>query len=362
VKETGKAAKGSRRWAVLALVVLGAALGIYLLRNRLAEFHWETLRSTFAAARLDQLLIAICLVLLTYVIRAVRWRLMLRPIAPAASVGSILSPTIVGFTAVVLFGRAGEMVRPYLIATRNKVPFSSQVAAWALERILDLLAVLLLFAIALTQVHSSGMKAGPNLAWLLSTGGWVIGGAAFLCLLMILLFRYFTEPMQLRLLEALSFLPPVVLGRIANLLRAFSSGMSSTRSGGVLAGLLGYTFLDWAVIAAGFYFAFRAVPVTAGFSITDTLIVLGFLAIGSAIQLPGIGGGMQIATVVVLTELFSLDLETATGIAILLWIVSFVTVIPFGVALALHEGLRWKNLRGIAEELEQSPGGPPSVS
>jgi hypothetical protein len=70
---------------------------------------------------------------------------MLRPIRPHASVAGLLSATMIGFTAIVLLGRAGELVRPYLIAQKERVPFPSQVAAWVLERIYDLLMVLVIF-------------------------------------------------------------------------------------------------------------------------------------------------------------------------------------------------------------------------
>ena len=58
---------------------------------------------------------------------------------------NLLSATVIGFTAITLFGRPGEFVRPYLIALKEKVPVTSQLAAWLLERIFDLLMALLLF-------------------------------------------------------------------------------------------------------------------------------------------------------------------------------------------------------------------------
>ena len=84
--------------------------------------------------------------------------------APAAGktpdLWRIFTATAIGFTAVVLFGRAGEPVRPYLIAKKEGVSFSSQIAAWIVERILDLLMVLLIFGIALTQV-SAQRRSSP---------------------------------------------------------------------------------------------------------------------------------------------------------------------------------------------------------
>ena len=74
------------------------------------------------------------------------------------------------------------------------------------------------------------------------------------------------------------------------------------------------------------------------------VFALGFVAFGSAVQIPGVGGGMQLATVLVLTELFHVPLETASGIAILIWIVTFVIVVPIGLILAIREGLEWRKL------------------
>jgi hypothetical protein len=56
---------------------------------------------------------------------------------------------------------------------------------------------------------------------------------------------------------------------------------------------------------------------------------------------------MQIVTVLVLTEFFGITLETASGIALVLWIITFVVIVPLGLALAFHEGIKWRNLRHI---------------
>ena len=60
--------------------------------------------------------------------------------------------------------------------------------------------------------------------------------------------------------------------------------------------------------------------------LTDILIFVGFVAFGAVIQIPGIGGGVQVVTVIVLTELFSLNFETSSGLAILIWAITFVVI------------------------------------
>ena len=96
---------------------------------------------------------SICLILLSNVGRALRWKVMLRPFGTPIGVWRLTSDTAIGLTAGVLLGRVGEVVRPYLIALQTGLPFSSQAAAWLLERMLDLLAVLYFVA-----MRSSGFR------------------------------------------------------------------------------------------------------------------------------------------------------------------------------------------------------------
>ena len=80
--------------------------------------------------------------------RALRWKIFLRPVRPQASTWKLISPTIVGFTGLALLGRPGELIRPYLIARRKNFTFSSQLAVWAVERIFDIGAFTILLVLA----------------------------------------------------------------------------------------------------------------------------------------------------------------------------------------------------------------------
>ena len=67
----------------------------------------------------------------------------------------LIAPTIIGFTGLALLGRPGELIRPYLIARRENLSFSSQIAVWAVERIFDIGAftILLIAAAFVTLVQ-----------------------------------------------------------------------------------------------------------------------------------------------------------------------------------------------------------------
>ena len=148
-----------------------AVAAIALFRMRGASFQWDLFLSTLRHVAWTWLLISILLMLLTYVGRALRWRVMLGSAGRTPSIWKLTSDTAIGFMAAVLLGRVGEVVRPYLISVSAGVPFSSQLAAWFLERLLDLLAVLLIFGFALTRIPSHGLPLGPGLRWALGAGG-----------------------------------------------------------------------------------------------------------------------------------------------------------------------------------------------
>jgi uncharacterized protein (TIRG00374 family) len=328
------------------LAALAAVLFVYY-RWRHSGFSWGKFVSVFSNVDWSWVTLAMTLILATYVGRALRWEVMLRPLSKRVHLWRLVVATCIGFTAVVLFGRAGEPVRPYLIARNEGVSFSSQVAAWLVERILDLLMVLLIFGIALTQISSSGIQPGAHIGSVLQAAGLLAGITGALCLAVLVGLRYFRGSVRMRLMDALSFLPDLVHQRIARFLAAFEEGMQSTQRKSYVWLLVIYTVIEWLVIAGVFLCVFRAFPATAGMRITDVIIALGFISFGSVLQIPGVGGGMQIATVLVLTELYGVTLETASGIALALWIITFVAIVPLGLILAFHQGIKWRSLRHI---------------
>ena len=153
--------------------IVGGLLAAAFLFWRLSQssFHWERFRESFTKLHYGWLSLGILLILFTYIGRALRWKVMMKPFAPHANFGKLLTATVIGFTGIVFLGRPGELIRPYLIAVREKTPFSSQMAIWLLERIWDLLIVLAMFGFALSQVHIDPSTLGPGMQWLLRTGG-----------------------------------------------------------------------------------------------------------------------------------------------------------------------------------------------
>ena len=98
------------------------------------------------------------------------------------------------------------------------------------------------------------------------------------------------------------------------------------------------------------YAIFQSFDTTSHLSVTDVLITLGVITIGNVVQIPGIGGGMQLATIFALTELYRIPIEGATGVAMALWAANFLVIVPFGLGFAFHEGLNWRKLLESAKD------------
>ena len=99
--------------------------------------------------RADPLLLVYAVIVtgLTYAARAWRWQMLLAPIGPTRFTVAF-ETTVIGFAANALIpGRVGEVLRPYLLARREALNATSAFATIILERVLDLVTVLLLFAV-----------------------------------------------------------------------------------------------------------------------------------------------------------------------------------------------------------------------
>jgi len=313
-------------------------------------FDWRLAASSVAHLHWGWLVASCAFIAATYYGRALRWAVFLKPLKAHPSISNLFSATVIGFTAIALFGRPGEFVRPYLISVKEKVPLPSQLAAWLLERMFDLLMALLVFSFALTRLTMTGAHLGGRLGWVLEVGGKVVGVVCTLVFLLLLSMRHLAEPLRTRLTRASRFLPEEKFKRIELLLSSFAQGVESTRSDGALLLVLFYSLVEWALILGCYWCLARSFSAIVSLSWIDVLVFLGFVSFGSSIQIPGIGGGMQVVAILVLTELFHVKLELATSFAILIWIMTFVVVVPFGLLMAVREGLDWRKLRRVGRE------------
>ncbi len=331
----------SKRTLVTVAIILGLLwLAYHFLRHgsNLHSFSWRRLWQVTLTMRLWMLLLALSLSYFAYILRALRWQVLM---PPGGRFWPILKGTLIGFTGVALLGRPGELIRPYYIARKLHVRFPDQMTVWVVERTFDMGTTGLLLGLALWL--------SPNLSALLRSTGDITeihrGGQIILilvvCLIVLLgwIYRY-----GMRLSEQLHHHPATWRRKLESVLRQLSRGMhggisSPTR----LALSLACSAAMWLTIAWSTQALVLAYPhMLPDFSLGQAILLMGLVSLGSLVQLPAIGGGMQVAAALALTKFFGAASVPATSTALLLWILSFYAIAPFGVYFAAHEGISWR--------------------
>jgi glycosyltransferase 2 family protein len=323
--------RGHLKTAVVALV--GVVLVVLFLRNANLRDVWAEV----TRARVDLVLLALGITGLTYVFRAVRWQYLLAPIG-RVGLGNALRTTVIGFAAsAVLPARAGEVLRPWLLARKEGLSATAAFATIILERVLDTVMVLLLFGLFLLLADRdlahgdplafSRLKLGGVLAAVMSVAA--LAGMFFLA----------GHPGTLKSLQAV--LQRVLPARFAEagtrFLRTFANGLAIVRQPRRLAVALMLSVPLWLSIAAAIWCVSHAFHIQLPF--VGSFLVMALLVVGVAVPTPGAVGGFHYFYRLAATAFYGAPNDRAVGAAIVLHAVSFVPVAVVGLALLAREGM-----------------------
>jgi hypothetical protein len=103
-------------------------------------------------------------------------------------------------------------------------------------------------------------------------------------------------------------------------------------------------------------------PHLSNMDVPHLLLLMGFSMIGSIVQLPAVGGGSQLAVISALQVVYGVPPELAVSCGILLWLVTFMSCIPVGLALAHREHLSLRKLSSESQGEEETPAPAPTPS
>lgn len=301
--------------------------------------EWGNVAAAFARVRYVYLLPIAAISVYSIVVRCQRWRLLLRPVGDVPFL-PLFSATSVGFLCnMVLPLRVGEVVRPVLLANRINVPVSSVLASVLLERLLDMLTILVFLGLVMCLVPVSSTIRQSGIAFVII--------AVFAIAMVASLQR--RHPLALALLRwMVDRLPAGMRDRAESALQSFIGGLQGIGSGAVLVGILAYSIFLWIVIASVFGIGFLAcgldVPLVSG-GLALVTVVAGAVSAPSA---PGFIGTFQAGCIVAL-GLFGIHRADAIPYAFVVWAAQWLTQIVLGVVFLLRENIRFGDVRAAEE-------------
>jgi hypothetical protein len=148
--------------------------------------------------------------------------------------------------------------------------------------------------------------------------------------------------------------------RFASFISGISEGLQAIRTAPDLWAAIGYTAAHWVLVVLIYMWvsqAFSSAFAHSDMNFWGAMLLLAVTLVGSVLQLPGIGGGAQLASIVALTAIFGVEKEPAIAIAVVLWIITFAGCTLGGIPLLIHEGMSVGELRQLARaeaEAEES--------
>jgi uncharacterized protein (TIRG00374 family) len=331
----------SRVRTILILAITLALLAFFFKDANLAEVWAETRR-----ADPSLLLLAVGFTMVTYALRAWRWQSLLAPIGHAGFPNAFRT-TVIGFAATFLLpARAGEVIRPYLLARKERLSATAAFATIILERLLDLAVVLLLFATFVFTVPPGTLTGEAGQFAHVKYWGGVAAGAAVAGLLVLFALAGHPERLGRAASRVERILPPRPAQLIAHFVKGFAEGLAVMRQPGRLLAALLQSFPLWLSIAAGIWLTSRAFHITLPF--TASFLVMTLLVVGVAAPTPGAVGGFHWAYKFAVMTFFGVSSERAVGAAIVLHAISFIPVTLLGIYFMMREGLTLKGAQTLA--------------
>ncbi|MBN2370208.1 MAG: flippase-like domain-containing protein [Vicinamibacteria bacterium] len=333
-----------------ARLAIGVGLAALLLVLFFRGIDLSRLSTALASARPAWLLGVFITTLLTYMIRAWRWGFLLAPLS-RVRFARLFSVTIIGFSAALVFPRAGEILRPYLIGRERGIRISSAFATIILERLFDLLTMLLLFGLYLYVLPLPAAQARGVLLDLLKRGGLLVGFLALAVLIVLVLFHVYAER-ALRFFDGLfGRLPARIARPLTHALASFGDGLAVLKAPAPqLLVIAGQSLLLWLTIALGFHFANAAFDLRLPFH--ATFLMMAFLTVGVAIPTPGMVGGFHEFYLLSLTHGFGIEKSTAAAAGIAAHALVSLPVLALGLFFLGREGL---SMGRVAEITDSSP-------
>jgi glycosyltransferase 2 family protein len=338
----------SRLRAVLVLALTIGLLAFFLRGVDLTAVWGET---RHADSRL--LVLGICVTMLTYGLRAFRWQYLLAPIGPTRF-STAFETTVIGFAASFLVPRAGEVLRPYLLARREQLPPTAAFATIILERLLDLVTVLLLFGLFVVLVDPASLSGDPALYGRVKAGGLLAAAASMAGVVVFFALAGHPERLGRLALRVERVLPERLARAVARFVETFAEGLAVMRQPGRLFVSLILSFPLWLSIAAGIWVTSRAFHMTFGY--LGSFLIMTLLVVGVAAPTPGSVGAFHAMYKLAVMTFFGVDQNRAIGAAIVLHAISFLPVTLLGLLFMAREGLSLGRMRDMAAHQQQPAG------
>jgi len=330
--------------------VLGMGISVLLVVWVLQGVDLAEVWAEIQDARWGWLAAAVGVATSGFLLRALRWKLLLQPIRAGTSLRHRFAAVNIGFAANNLLpARIGEFARAWAISRMEPVPLSGALGSLVVERTLDAVAVfsLLLVALLHPSFPADATLAGHPIVSALTWVTLLLGGGLGGVLLLLLFPEKFLKGVQ----KGGRFLPDRAARAFVEGLKSFVLGLAALREPRLLAGALAWSLIFWSWNAVSFWMAMQAFGIEEGY--ITALFVQAIIALGVAVpSAPGFFGTFHAAAVVALVEVYQVSENATLAFAFGYHLGGFIPVTLMGLWYAGQLGFSFRDLGGAEQSVE----------
>lgn len=351
---------------LLLSLVVGVLLSSLALYLAFRNVPFSDLLSYLGAIHYIWILPTILIIVVAFVLRALRWQIILNS---STSIGFRMSyhPLIIGFMLnCILPGRLGEAARPLILKRKKGISFATGLATVAAERIFDAGFLILLLALALSSIPAGNSASISYGQYHLNKETLEMLGTNLIRLSLILLAiifciafnrtRNIITRFNYRLPDILLFFASAsartwvrryLSDPLNHLIEHAAEGLLLFKHPAKLAACIGVTLAIWFLTALSYYTMALGCP---GLTLSLFQVSLMMVIICFFIALPSVPGywGIWEAGGVFALTLFGIPSQTAAGYTLVSHAVQLFPVIIMGFLSSLALSI---NIRQIAKNL-----------
>jgi uncharacterized protein (TIRG00374 family) len=279
--------------------------------------------------------------------RAIRWRYFLDPLKENIGIGILFSSMMIGYMMNSIIPRAGEVYRPVLLANKEKISKASAFGTILVERVFDLLSLLISFGICML-FYKDKLSAAFEEYNLESIS--IYTSIVTLVLVIIGILMIFNLERSERIIEKITMklLPEKFHQKVHNVFVSLINGFLFIKYPKYYFQIIILSVLMWVSYIAGTYLTLLAFNIDITFF--DANLVLTMATFAMTIPLPANSAGIyHLFCTATLVNIFGVDKESAFGFATVNHLLGLLGLVIVGAVFFLKENLNVKKARQISE-------------
>jgi glycosyltransferase 2 family protein len=245
--------------------------------------------------------------------RAWRWRYMLDHLKKDISLRNLFSSVMIGYMFNNFIPRGGELARPYALGKLENISVTSSLATVLVERVLDVLTLVVLVVIMLLMYHDRLISVFPwlNIATFIAIIISVCGIGAFI-------FMTIAKKKSLEIIrKCMFFLPQKISKKILSLFESFIEGLNVINNPQKYIYIVFFTITIWFLYSLQQFLPFYSFNMVNDYSLNigSAILLNTITAIGVMIPVPGSTGTYHAFCIQALTGLFFVPQATSAAYA-----------------------------------------------